>query len=209
MYFISTYKDLKCDVYINNCIELSWVQVDVVCADKKCITSSCFSDVHHTLCESQEIWTGQNRSPILWYVVHTNHLIELYEKRIKILHGLPFEGWPNMAWPIQPISQFLPKRVGWPCPVRSALKRTPVQDFNSFSIIISTTYQKIGDLFCPGIFLDIAQCDHVQGLVRHVECSRAFLLISFWWCLDLMGKCVPIGSKVSFFQEFDKLMPCK
>ena len=37
--------------------------------------------------------------------------------------------------------------------VRSALKRTPVQDFNSISIkfyhIISTTYQKIGDLFCP------------------------------------------------------------
>ena len=37
---------------------------------------------------------------------------------------------------------------------RSALKRTPMQDFYSFSIIfyyiISTgTYQKIGDLFCP------------------------------------------------------------
>ena len=53
--------------------------------------------------------------------------------------------------PIQPISQFLPKRVGWQCPVRSALKRTPVQDFNSFSIIFyyifSTTYKKlaIGD----------------------------------------------------------------
>ena len=33
-----------------------------------------------------------------------------------------------------------------------------VQDFNSFSImfyhIIFTTYQKIGDLFCPFIFLD-------------------------------------------------------
>jgi len=43
------------------------------------------------------------------------------------------------------------------------------------------------------------KCDHVQGLVRHVECSRAFLLISFWWCLGLMGKCVPIGSKVSFY----------
>ena len=32
----------------------------------------------------------------------------------------------------------------WPCPVRSALKRTPVQDFDSFSImiyyIISITY---------------------------------------------------------------------
>ena len=53
---------------------------------------------------------------------------------------------------------FLPKWVGWLCPVRSALKRTPVQDFNSFSImfynIISTTYQKIGDLFCLVIFLD-------------------------------------------------------
>ena len=37
-------------------------------------------------------------------------------------------------------------------------KRSPVQDFNSFSImfyyIFSITYQKIGDLFCPVIFLD-------------------------------------------------------
>ena len=137
-----------------------------------------------------------------------NVVVEHFGKRIKILHGRPFEGWRNRAWPSKPI---LPKWVGWLCPVMSALKRTPLQDFNSFSImfycIISTTYQKIGDLFCPGIFLDFAQCDHVQGLVRHVECSRAFLLISFWWCLGLMGKCVPIGSKVSFFQEFDKLMP--
>ena len=41
--------------------------------------------------------------------------------------------------------------------VRSALKRTPVQDFDYFSIIfyymISSKYQKIGDLFCPVIFL--------------------------------------------------------
>ena len=51
-----------------------------------------------------------------------------------------------------------PQRVGWPCPDRSALKRTPVQYFNYFSImfydIFSTTYQKIGDLFCPVIFMD-------------------------------------------------------
>ena len=84
-----------------------------------------------------------------------NNAVEYYGKRIKILHGCPFEGWPNRARPFKP---FLPKRVGWPCPVRSALKRTPVQDFNSFSIlfyyIISTTYQKIGDLFCLVIFLD-------------------------------------------------------
>ena len=39
------------------------------------------------------------------------------------------------------------------CHVRSALKKTSVQDFNCFSImfyyISSTTYQKIGDLYCP------------------------------------------------------------
>ena len=47
------------------------------------------------------------------------------------------EGWDGMAMP---------------CYV------SPQKDFNSFSImlcyIISTTYQKIGDLFCPVIFLD-------------------------------------------------------
>ena len=59
--------------------------------------------------------------------------------------------------PVQPISQFLPKRVGWPCPVRSALKRTHVQDFNYFPIMfyyIISIYQKYGDLFCLVIFLD-------------------------------------------------------
>ena len=74
------------------------------------------------------------------------------------------EGCTNRAWPIQPISRFLPKRVGWPCPVRSALKRKPVQYFNSFSImfyyIFSTTYQKIGDLFCPV---------HISGLSHSVS----------------------------------------
>ena len=29
-------------------------------------------------------------------------------------------------------SQFRPKKVGWPCPVSSVLKRTPVQDFYFF-----------------------------------------------------------------------------
>ena len=91
----------------------------------------------------------------------TNNIVEHYGKRIKILHGCPFEGWPNRAWPFKP---FLPKRVGWLCPVKSALKRTPVHDFNSFSIIIyyiiSTTYQKIGDLFCPV---------HISGLLHSVS----------------------------------------
>ena len=59
------------------------------------------------------------------------------------------------------IQAHLPKRVEWPCPVRSALKWTPVQDFKSFSklfyYIISTTYQKIGDLFCP-VHISYAYC---------------------------------------------------
>ena len=54
--------------------------------------------------------------------------------------------------------------LNWPCPVRSALKRTHVQDFNSFSImfyyIISTTCLKIGDLFCP---------IHIYGLSHSVH----------------------------------------
>ena len=38
--------------------------------------------------------------------------LQHYGKIIKILHGCPFEGWPNRAWSIQQISRFLPKRVG-------------------------------------------------------------------------------------------------
>ena len=57
------------------------------------------------------------------------------------------------------------KRVGWPCPVRSAFKRTPVQDLNYFSImlyyIISTNYQKIGDLFYLVTFLDFCTVCYV------------------------------------------------
>jgi hypothetical protein len=58
----------------------------------------------------------------------------------------------------------------WPCPFRLALKRTPVQDFNSFSIIINTTYQKIGDLFCPV---------HISGLSQGVI-SRYALHTQGW-----------------------------
>ena len=70
-----------------------------------------------------------------------NDIVEHYEKRIKIFLRADLTG-PGTA-----IQAHLPKRL---CPVRSDLKRTPVQDFNSFSVmfyyIISTTYQKIEDL---------------------------------------------------------------
>ena len=81
------------------------------------------------------------------------------EKRIKILHGCPFEGWPNRAWPFH---SFWQKGLGWPCPVRSALKNTHMQGFNYFSIMfnIHNTYQKIRDLFC---------LVHIYGLLHSVK----------------------------------------
>ena len=106
-------------------------------------------------CWRGKIQTGENHvrqglSKVFVFFTYSNNVVEYYGKRIEILHGHPFEGWPNRARPSHPFWQLL---VGWPCPVRSALKRTPVQDFNSSSImvynIITTTYQKIGDLFCP------------------------------------------------------------
>ena len=108
-----------------------------------------------TLCESPEL----KRSPIFWYD-GANNVEEHYGNIIKILYGCPFEGWTNRAWPSHPFWA----EIGWlakmamPCPVKSALKRKPVQDFDSFSIIfyyiISTSYQEIGDLFALFIFLD-------------------------------------------------------
>ena len=123
----------------------------------------------NTVRKSRNI-SGQNRSPIFWYVVLI--MFRTYGKRIKILYGCPFEGWPNRAWPSHPFWQLL---VEWPCPVRSALKRTPVQDFNSFSImfynIISTTYQKIGDLFCPA---------NISGLSHSVSKRKMMMMLNFF-----------------------------
>ena len=60
----------------------------------------------------------------------SNNVVGHYGKIIKILNG---------------------------CPDRSALKGTPMKDLIFFSImfysIFSTTYQRIGDLFCHVIFL--------------------------------------------------------
>ena len=95
-----------------------------------------------TLCESPEI----NMSPIFWYDGAKN-VVEHCGKRIKILFGCPFEGWTDRVWPSKPI-----------CQKGSALKRTSVQDFNSFFImsyyINSTTFKKNEDLFCRVIFSD-------------------------------------------------------
>ena len=103
--------------------------------------------VSHTLQKSRNI-SGKKRSPIL-FLCGANNVVEHYRKGIEILNWHPFEGWPTRARPTHPFLQLL---VGLPCPVKSALKRTLLQCFNSFSIsfyyIITTTYKKIGYLFC-------------------------------------------------------------
>ena len=96
-----------------------------------------------------------------FFISGANNVVEHYGQIKKILYMSPFEGWPNRAWPSKP---FLPNRVGRQCPARSARKRTPVQDLTSFYImfyyIISTTYQKIGELYCPV---------HISGLSHGVK----------------------------------------
>ena len=76
-------------------------------------------------------------------------------KIIKILHRCPFEGWPSRAQPSKPICQ-----KGWDGrallgqPLKGHLCRMSILFSIMFYYIISTTYQKIGDLFWPGIYLD-------------------------------------------------------
>ena len=82
-----------------------------------------------------------------------NNAVEYHGKRIKILHGCPFEGWPFNGQ----TANFI-------------LKPPKVIESKTFSIMlyynISTTYLKIGDLFCLVIFLDfrtvciVARCSY-------------------------------------------------
>ena len=108
-------------------------------------------DPHYAKVQKYE----ERKIGLQFFICFATNVVDHYVKRIKMLHGCPFEGRPNRVWPSKP---FLPKWVGWPCPVRSAPKRTPVQDFNSLSImfycIMSRTHHNIGDLFCPITSLD-------------------------------------------------------
>ena len=63
------------------------------------------------------------------------NVVEHCRKRIKILHGCLFEGRPNRARSSHPFWKKFSDWLNWPCPVRSTLKRTLVQDVNSFSIM--------------------------------------------------------------------------
>ena len=64
-----------------------------------------------------------------------NNVVEHYGKRIEILHRRPLKGWPNRSRPSHPFWQKSADWLNGLCPVRSALKRTSVQDFSSFCII--------------------------------------------------------------------------
>ena len=64
-----------------------------------------------------------------------NNVVQHYRKRIEILHGHPFVCWPNRSCPSHLFWQKLADWLKWPWSVRSAFKRTHMQDFNCFSIM--------------------------------------------------------------------------
>ena len=95
--------------------------------------------------------------------------------------------------------------MGWPCPAWSALKRTPMQDFNSFSImfyyIFSTKHQKIGDIFCPAIFLDFRT---VWRMFQRCIISKSWnfdtisnSFIGFYWVFFIFRSSVSVSSNSS------------
>ena len=92
-----------------------------------------------------------------------NNVVEHYRKIIEILHWHPFEGWPTRARPTHPFWQLL---LGRPCPVMSAVEWTPLQGFNSFSILLHY-YNHISKNWRPilpcSYFWTFAQCDVGTG----------------------------------------------
>ena len=121
----------------------------------------------------------------LWMVFPESwkrRVADFYAHDCKTLHGCPFVGWPKRLKGIA-ILALSAKMGGMACPVKSALKRTPVQGFNSFYImfyyIISTTYQKIGDLSCHV---------HISGLSPSVH--RAYAQIAAWLNTHSLCYCI-------------------
>ena len=90
---------------------------------------------------------------------------------------------------------FWQKGLGWLCPVRPALKRMPVQDFNPFSImffhIISTTYQRIGDLFWPVYISGLSHSVNSFCVLNH--CSKGIWRISKSFKKKIIFKMDPLG----------------
>ena len=103
--------------------------------------------------------------------------------------------------------------------VMSVLKRTPMQDFNSLPIvlyyIISTTYQKIGDRFCPV---------HISGLLHSVNRFIFWHLVKFfganthiipkwrkeisiWSTMAGLDPICPFIAKIPIFDIFNLHMP--
>ena len=129
--------------------------------------------------------TGQNRSPIFWYLVLIMQF-KIMEKESKFCTGVLLRAEPTgHSHP----THFGRKGLDGHVLLGQPPKRTPMQDFNSFSILFyyisSTTYQKIGDLFCPV---------HISGLSHSVLKKKFF-------CFDKEKPsfCKKFGSQIKFF----------
>ena len=100
-------------------------------------------------------------------ICSANNVTDHYGKTIEVLHRHPFEGWPDMARPSHSFWQIgldgcallCQPSKGHPCRVLILL---PIM----FYCIISTTYQKIGNLFCP---LHISGLSHSVHPLMHIR----------------------------------------
>ena len=90
-------------------------------------------NILQTVRKSRNI-AGMNMSPI-FLMFGAKNIVKHYGKRIEILHWFPFESWPKRARPFHPFGQKLAYCLNCLYPVESALKRTPVHNFNCFSIM--------------------------------------------------------------------------
>ena len=95
------------------------------------ITIDLVSDI--TLFENPQIWTGQNRSPI-FVICGLNNEVEHFRKQTGVLLRVDIMtyGMAISSNGHTPLSANL-RGMAMPGSVRSALKRTPLQDFDFFS----------------------------------------------------------------------------
>ena len=129
------------------------------CIVLKSSVSSSIRKRAHTVRKSRNMNRAKQVSNFL--ICGAKHAVEHYGKRIKIVYRCPFEG----ARPSKPICQ-----KGWDGR-DLPFKRTPVQDFNFFSImfyyIISTTHiKKLETYFDLLYFWTFAQCDLANKLLN-------------------------------------------
>jgi hypothetical protein len=135
-------------------------------------------------------------SPILLYVVLIMYLLEHYGKRIRILHGCLFEGWSNRAQAFEP---FLPKKMGWPCPVR-------VRNILSLSPLVSFKTRELSFAqFCNFLYIFEGSVFIIQKLINK---HTFFKKLQNWAKINSLNERTKICSVLQVFVYFLREVVC-